>query len=208
MKIKIIIVEDDNQIRKSLVEFLSEYEEIQVIADFGDAESLINKVIDLPAFDIAIMDLGLPGMSGVECISKLKIQYPNVLFLVFSVYDNEDKVFDALCAGATGYILKSSSVDRIVDALVDIYHGGAPMSAGIARKVVQSFQQKAPVQNQYNLSARENEILALLSKGFRYKEIGAQLFISTETVRTHVRNIYEKLQVQSRTEALNKFYGR
>lgn len=127
---------------------------------------------------------------------------------MWTTFEDEDKIFDALCAGASGYILKKCTSQQLIQAIADIHGGGSPMNSLIARKVIESFHSPKVQQLHYNLSKRENEVLGLLAKGFRYKEIAEKLCISTDTVRTHIRNTYEKLQVQSRTEAVNKVFGR
>jgi DNA-binding NarL/FixJ family response regulator len=163
--------------------------------------------------DLVIMDINLPGMTGIECIRRLKPEFPDIQFIMFTVYEDSEQVFEALTAGASGYLLKKTPPDKIINALKELHEGGAPMSTGIARKVISSFQQRsAPNQKtpaaDLKLSPREYEILELLSKGLFYKEIASQLAISTGTVRQHIHKIYEKLHVQNRTEALNKLQGR
>jgi len=137
-----------------------------------------------------------------------KQEYPDMQFLMCTNFDDDQKVFEALRAGANGYVLKNAEVQTIIQSISEVYKGGSPMSRSIARKVLESFHSFSLKEIKYNLSKRESEILNLLSKGFRYKEIAAKLYISTETVRTHIRNIYGKLQVQSRTEAINKYYNK
>ena len=153
------------------------------------------------------MDIHLPGISGIECVRKLKPVLSSAQSMMCTVYEDNENVFDSLCAGATGYLLKNSPPGKITDAIIDLYHGDSPMSSTIARKVIRTLQ---PVTQQNtgmeNLTKREREMLDLLAKGYRYKEIAEQLFISFETVRTHIHNVYEKLHVLSRTEALNKVF--
>jgi DNA-binding NarL/FixJ family response regulator len=153
------------------------------------------------------MDINLPGMNGIECVKLLKAKNVTAQFLMCTVYEEDEKVFEALKAGAMGYIIKKTSPAQLLEAITDLKNGGSPMSSQIARKVVASFNDKKTKSKETeSLSARENEILELLAKGFRYKEIADKLFISTETVRRHVHNIYEKLHVGSRTDAINKVY--
>lgn len=206
MKIKVVIVEDDNEIRKNLSDLLSSNLDFYMLEAFPDAESFLNKVsILLP--DVVIMDLHLPGMTGIKCIEQVKPVNSGMQFLVWTIFEDEDYVFDSLCAGATGYLTKSTAPDKIYEGIKDIYNGGSPMSASIARKVVMRFKREnRPSKEMEFLSEREKEILNLLSTGLRYKEIAERLFVSTETVRTHIRNIYQKLQVGSRTDALNKVF--
>ena len=159
--------------------------------------------------DIVLMDIHLPGISGIECVKKLKPSLAFTQFMMCTVYEDNENVFDSLCAGATGYLLKNSPPSKITEAIIDLYHGGSPMSSVIARKVIQTFKPTTGQNKDIEkLTNREREMLDLLAKGYRYKEIADQLSISFETVRTHIHNIYEKLHVQSRTEALNKAFPR
>ncbi len=202
-----VIVEDDLEVLKGIRKMLNLSEELSVIDTFTSAESFIESVDELKP-DIVLMDIGLPKMNGIECVEIVKQKHPNIQFLMCTNYDDDEKVFDALRAGANGYVLKNAEVQTIIQAISEIQRGGSPMSRVIARKVIESFHSDSLKELKYNLSKRESEILNWLSKGYRYKEIGEKLYISTETVRTHIRNIYGKLQVQSRTEALNKFYNK
>lgn len=201
--IKIVILEDDTEVRNGLIEILTNLPNFIVLEAYSNAEDFINQIPDLIP-DIVIIDIGLPGMSGIECVKKLKPLYPKMLFLMWTVFDDDEKIFDALCAGASGYILKNNTPENILQAIQDIAQGGSPMSANIARKVVASFHQKTV--SKQELTKREMEMLELLSKGYRYKEIADKLFISIDTVRTHIRNIYEKLHVNSKLEAVNKVF--
>lgn len=205
MQIAVSVVEDDNELRESVSELIGHTDNLRLSGLHSSAEDF-RKSVDSIMPDVVLMDLQLPGESGIDCIRKLKPQYPGLHFLVYTVFEDAEKVFNALCAGASGYLLKNCSTDSVLQSIVDIYNGGSPMSSTIARKVVDSFQKN--VKNDFNLSKRENEILLLLSQGFRYKEIADKLDISIQTVRVHIRNIYEKLQVQSRTEAINKAFPR
>ncbi len=200
----IAIVEDDNKVRSYLqeqVQMLIDVEELQV---FKDAESALKQLTINPA-DIALFDIQLPGMNGIECIRRLKMVHPRTQMMVLTVYDNTENIFDALKAGAASYLLKTTPADKLVEAIYDLYNGGSPMSSQIARKVIETFALKEKTNEHFqSLSRREQEMLEQLSKGYRYKEIADKLFISMETVRTHIRNIYEKLQVNNRIEALKK----
>lgn len=207
MRISLAIVEDDIKVLEGLVQMLNFSDELNVLESFNDAESFLEKVDELKP-DVVLMDIGLPGMSGIECVELVKQKQPEIQILMCTNFDDDQKVFDALRAGANGYVLKNVEIQNIIQSISEVYRGGSPMSRSIARKVIESFHSSSLKDQKYDLSKRESEILKLLSKGYRYKEIAAQLFISTETVRTHIRNIYGKLQVQSRTEALNKFYNR
>lgn len=207
-KIKVAIVEDDKEMREGLESIVKFHPGLEFLSSYPSAEDALAKISDeIP--DIVLMDIHLPGISGIECVRQLKPVVPHTQFMMCTVYEDNENVFDSLCAGATGYLLKNSPPGHITDAIIDLYHGGSPMSPTIARKVIKAFQ---PAANQSpevgNLTKREQEMLDLLAKGYRYKEIADKLFISFETVRTHIHNIYEKLHVQSRTEAVNKVFRR
>lgn len=205
MKIKsIAIIEDDDKIRIHLAEQIHLNIEVNDLRVFRDAESALKDLAANPA-DIALFDIQLPGMTGIECIRRLKMIHPRMQFMVLTVYDNADTIFDALKAGATSYLLKNTPPQKIIDAIAEVYNGGSPISSQIARKVIDAFQLRENTNDYFqDLSRREQDILEQLSKGYRYKEIGERLFISIDTVRTHIRNIYEKLQVNSRVDALKK----
>jgi len=207
MNITIVIVEDDVEVLKGLKHMLNLSEDLLVLDSFPNAESFIEHADELNP-DVVLMDIGLPKMNGIECVEIMKQKHPEMQFLMCTNFDDDQKVFDALRAGANGYVLKNAEVQTIIQSISEVYRGGSPMSRSIARKVIESFHSQGLKEIKYDLSKRESEILNLLSKGYRYKEIGAKLFISTETVRTHIRNIYGKLQVQSRTEAINKYYNK
>ena len=206
MNIGVAIVEDDKEVRDVLIRLIENTDELLYMGSFSSAEKFVADFDTIEA-DVVIMDIHLPGNSGIETVKKMKSKRPETQYLMFTVFEDDDKIFDSLCAGATGYILKNTPTPKIIDAIKELYSGGSPMSSQIARKVMQSFSSKTEVMNvPDSFTAREVEILEHLSKGYRYKEIAGMLFISTETVRTHIRNIYQKLQVQSRTDALNKVY--
>lgn len=205
MKISsIAIIEDDEKVRHYLAEQIQLQIDVQELRLFGDAETALKELSSQPV-EIALFDVNLPGMSGIDCIQRLKILHPRMQMMVLTVYDNTDTIFQALKAGATSYLLKSTPPEKVVEAIEEVFNGGSPISSQIARKVIEAFTVKEKT-NEYfqELSKREQEILEQLSKGYRYKEIADQLFLSIETVRTHIRNIYEKLQVNSRVEALKK----
>jgi len=206
-KIKVCVVEDNLEIRSGLKMIINSGEELECISDFPNAEEAITALGKNPA-EIVLMDIDLPGMNGIEAIKKLKVICPDSQFMMLTIYEDDEMIFKSILAGATGYLLKKSSVSQITQAVIDLQQGGSPMSPGIARKVLTSFnnnQQKLEPDFQ-DLSEREKEIVNNLALGFRYKEIAEQLFISPATVRTHIQNIYQKLHVQSRTEALNKIF--
>jgi DNA-binding NarL/FixJ family response regulator len=208
MPIRICIVEDDPIIREGLVEVIRNSENCNLLDAFETAEELMAQFRALQP-EVVLMDIQLPGRSGIECVSELKAKYPKTQFLIISVFEDNENIFDALCAGATGYLLKSNDSQKLVQSINEIYRGESPMSGTIARKVIGSFQHTKKSSDYFNiLSEREREILDYLSRGFRYKEIASRISLSTETVRTHIHNIYGKLQVSSRTDALNKVFGK
>ena len=201
--IKICVVEDLKEIREGMVSLLSLDERFEMLASFTDAEAAAR---DLPAWqpDIVVMDINLPGMNGIECIKIVKSQCPNTQFMMFTIYENDEKVFEALEAGASGYLLKKTPLAKIVEALTELHEGGAPMSMQIARKVIERMHGNETTGSIDVLTSRENEVLQCLAKGWLYKEIANKLNITVGTVRQHIHNIYDKLHVQNRTEALNK----
>lgn len=202
--IRVAIVEDINEIRDGLAALINGSEGYRCVGAFSDAESFLRKLPELLP-DVVLMDINLPGISGIECIRLLQMKKYQAPIMVLSVYENDEHVFESLQAGASGYLLKKTPPIKLLDAIQDLYNGGSPMSGQIARKVVQTFQQTSiPSKEMEQLTPRELEILSHLAKGYRYKEIADTLFISVETVRTHLRNIYEKLHVRSRAEAVLK----
>jgi DNA-binding NarL/FixJ family response regulator len=208
MSISLIIVEDLDEVREGLKNFLALNTEFVVLDTFKTGEEAMDAIPRLQA-DIVIMDINLPGVNGIECIRQIAPRAGRTQFMMFTVYENDEKVFEALKAGASGYLLKNTGLVNIIEALKELHEGGSPMSSNIARKLVRSFQQppvKSPVPIADTLTARENEILQLLARGLLYKEIADQLSISTSTVRQHIHRIYEKLHVQNRTEAINKAF--
>lgn len=208
MSITLAIVEDLDEVRDGLKNFISLSQDFKVLDTFKTAEEA---AYDLPKLkpDIVIMDINLPGMNGIECIRQIKDKTPNTQFMMFTVYENDEKVFEALKAGASGYLLKNTGLVQLIESLKELHNGGSPMSANIARKLVTLFRsEQKETTNLEILSSRENEILLLLTKGLLYKEIAEQLSISVSTVRQHIHHIYEKLHVQNRTEAINKAFGK
>ncbi len=205
MEIKVGIVEDDKLINESLAKLINDSEGFSCKDTFNKAEEAIKR-IPLLNLDVVLMDIHLPGKSGIECINELKPNCANTQFVMCTSFEDTDSVFKSLKSGATGYIIKSTQPSKILEAIIDVYRGGSPMTSHIARKIITSFQEVDKNLELEKLSQREQEIILLLSKGLRYKEISAKLYLSIETVRTHIRNIYEKLQVNSRTEALNKTF--
>ena len=208
MSITLAIVEDLDEVRDGLRNFISLSPDFKVLDTFKTAEEAVD---DLPKLnpDIVIMDISLPGMNGIECIRRVKDKSPGTQFMMFTVYENDEKVFEALKAGASSYLLKNTGLVQLIESLKELYNGGSPMSANIARKLVTLFRnEQKETANIGVLSTRENEILQLLTKGLLYKEIADKLSISVSTVRQHIHHIYEKLHVQNRTEAINKAFGK
>lgn len=208
MSITIAIVEDLDEVRNGLKDFISLSTDFIVVGTFKTGEEAHENLPNITP-DIVIMDIHLPGMNGIECIRKIKDKSPGTQFMMFTVYENDEKIFEALKAGASGYLLKNTGLLQIVESLKELHNGGSPMSANIARKLVNHFLKSGNLPSTIDiLSNRENEILQLLSKGLLYKEIATHLVITTGTVRQHIHNIYEKLHVQNRTEAINKALGK
>ena len=209
--ITVAIVDDNNDLRRMLEEIISMSEGYRCV---GSVATAVEAIRDFPALkpDVVLMDINLGTVeSGIDCVRELKPKMPATNFMMCTVYEEDEKIFDALSAGASGYILKKTPPQKMLEAINELYQGGAPMSSQIARKVVAAFSNKAEVKQDpdvHDLSNREKEILELLSRGMMYKEIAASLFISPETVRKHVYHIYEKLHVTNRIEAVNKYYGR
>ena len=207
--ITIAIVEDNHDIRTAMELLINGSDGYACVGTFNNAETAVEQIPQLMP-NVVLMDFNLPGgMNGIECIAQLKREHPDMQFMMLTVYEDDDKIFMALEAGASGYILKKTSPGELLEAIRDLYDGGSPMSSQIVRRVVAFFQKQAkPNPALEALTAREKEILDQLSKGYLYKEIASNLFISIETVRRHVHNIYEKLHVRSRTDAVNKYYNR
>ncbi|HRH10203.1 MAG TPA: response regulator transcription factor [Bacteroidia bacterium] len=196
---RITIVEDDAIIRNAFVTLIQQDKKYEVINAYSDAETAIKNIkSDEP--DICLMDIELPGMNGIVAISKIKALMPKTQVVVVTVYENDDLVFKALCEGAAGYLTKNMPLNKLIDSLVELENGGAPMSTNVARMVVQSFHKN----RQTPLSNRELEVLELLSSGKSYSTIADQLFVDKETVKSHIKNIYLKLEVHSKAEAIEK----
>jgi DNA-binding NarL/FixJ family response regulator len=202
--IRVSIVEDIQEIRDALRVLINGSAGFECIHVFRDAEEALDKM-HADEVDVVLMDISLPRMDGIECMKILKKKMPNAQFMMCTVHDDDDHIFNALQSGAAGYILKRTSPAQILEAIGDIYAGGSPMSSEIARRVVAMIQHQGTASEEVEvLTEREKEILDLLAQGYLYKEIAEQLYISKLTVKKHIHNIYEKLQVQNRTEALNK----
>jgi len=209
MPITVSIVEDNEQLRNTLSRVLNRAEGFKCISTYGSAEAAL-EALPKDAPDVVLQDINLPGMNGVECARKLKQIAPKIQIIMLTVYEDTENIFNALAAGASGYMLKRTSSKELLESIQEVYRGGSPMTAHIARKVVQSFLRPASSTPDATeeLSPREKEVLDYLSQGFLYKEIAEKLGISYETVHTYVRRIYEKLQVRTRTEAVAKFLRR
>ena len=212
MPITLAIIEDLDEVRDGLRNFLALSTEFLVLESFKTAEEALAALPRCQP-DIFIVDINLPGMNGIEFVRRAgggegrsQVGEGRSQFMMFTVYENDEKVFEALKAGASGYLLKNTGLVHIIEALKELYQGGSPMSSAIARKLVNAVRETGPACWDSALSLRENEILQLLARGLLYKEISDQLHISTSTVRQHIHRIYEKLHVQNRTEAINKTF--
>ena len=207
LSIGVAIVEDDVPAREIIAGWIRGAEGFKVVGEYDDAESAI---ADLPQRkpSVVLFDINLPGMNGIECVRKLKPRLPDTQFLMVTVYEDANHIFDALAVGASGYLLKQTRRNELLEALRDVHAGGSPMSSQIARKVVQSFRRNETSGADgegAELSTREREVLELLARGYLYKEIAEQLKISVQTVNTYIRRIYEKLHVRSRSQAVAKY---
>jgi DNA-binding NarL/FixJ family response regulator len=204
--INVAIVEDNNTIREGLAALINGTSGYSCVGNFGDCESFLAKLSTLNS-DVVLMDIGLPGMSGIDGISRAKQVKPDLNILMLTVYEDNQTVFKALCAGACGYLVKKTPPTRLLEAIKDAFDGGAPMSSLIARQVIDIFKQTQGKQKDeidIDLSSREKEVLTSLSDGNNYQEIADRLFISVDTVRHHIKNIYRKLHVHSQSEAVAK----
>lgn len=197
--VRISIVEDDDLIRESFATLINQCKDYVCISNYDNCEDAIQN-LDSDEPDIILMDIGLPGISGIEGIKRIKSVRQNIDIITVTVHEEDDKVFEALCAGATGYLTKNISPQRMIEAIKEVLNGGAPMSTNIARKVIRSFQRST----ESPLTSRETEVLQHLAKGKSYTMIANELFINKETVRTHIKNIYQKLNVNSKAGAIEK----
>lgn len=206
--IRVAIVEDDDQIRNLFIELLEETAGFRCVGGYPNGEDAVDD-IPLKKPDIVLMDINLPGMNGIDCVGTLSNVMPETQFVMLTVFEDNERIFDSLSAGAVGYLLKSTAQSNILEQLRDVDEGGAPMSAPIARKVVQSFKLKQKNKSNHpfpELTERELEILDLLASGLLNKEIADQIHVSIDTVKSHVRSIYSKLQVRTRTEAVIHYF--
>lgn len=204
--INVAIVEDNSTIREGLSALINGTEGYKCVGSFGDAESFLQK-FNLLDINVVLMDIGLPGMNGIDGVKNAVIKNPDISILMLTVYEESEFVFDALCAGACGYLVKKTPPARLLEAIKDANDGGSPMSSRIARQVITAFKEGKGVlidEDEFDLTEREVSVLNLLADGFNYQEIAENLFISVDTVRHHIRNIYKKLHVHSQSEAVAK----
>lgn len=201
--ISLAIVEDDKGIREGIAAFLISAPDIHLTGVYASGEEALEG-ISRKEVDVILMDISMPGISGIECTRRIKKLFPSTQIIMLTVYEDDKRIFESLKAGASGYLLKRTQLEQILEAIHDVYKGGAPMTPSIARRVLEYFNDSGPEKVEYNLTPRENEILAELTDGFSYKTIAEHLFVSVETIRTHVKNIYEKLHVHSKSEAISK----
>lgn len=203
--ITVSLVEDHAGTRENLISLITGAEGLRFVAAYANGEEAL-RMLPTHRPDVALVDINLPGMTGIECVTRVKKLFPSVAILMLTTYGESELIFNSLRAGARGYLLKKMAPMELVTAIEQVYAGGAPMSMEVACKIVDYFQQRRQAASELEeLTPREQEILALLAKGFLYKEIGGLLQISMSTVRTHLRRIYEKLHVESRTEAAAKY---
>ena len=207
--IRVAIVEDLAEVSEMLLEGLNEEPGIFCRQTYRNAEDAIQFIPKNPP-DVVIMDIGLPRASGIEAITQIASECPDIQFCMFTIYEDDDRIFRSLQAGAKGYILKTAGIDRIAGAVRELHAGGSPMSPSIARRVLDVFQQSRikPLNEPLPITSRESELLELLADGLLYKEIASKLTITTGTVKQHIHKIYGKLQVSNRTEAINRLHGR
>jgi len=204
MAIKVAIVDDDEGIRASIAALIRKAPSLKLAGEYPDAESALKEIPKSPP-DVVLMDINLPGTKGVECVRQLKTAVPKVQFLMLTVYEDSDSLFNSLQAGASGYLLKRTASDRLLEAIQDVHAGGSPMTPQLARRVVQYFSRPERDPGISKLTPGEREFLEQLARGYAYKEIADRMDISIDTVRSYVRTVYEKLHVHSRTEAVVKF---
>jgi DNA-binding NarL/FixJ family response regulator len=205
MQIKVVIVDDDEEIRASLASLIRRSTSFKLLGDYANAESALKEIPRHPP-DVVLMDINLPGMKGFECVRELKAVRPEIQFLMLTVYEDSDSLFNSLKAGASGYLLKRTAGSKLLEAIKDVYMGGSPMTPQLARRVVQFFSQPADNASALSgLTPGEREFLGQLANGYAYKEIADRMNISIDTVRSYVRTVYEKLHVHSRTEAVVKY---
>lgn len=204
--IHIAVVDDDESVRSTLADAVNRFAGCKCLGSYSSGDEALAG-IPLLRPDVVLMDINMPGMNGIECVSRLKAEHPDLEVVMLTVYQDADSVFKSLAAGANGYLLKRAVREELLAAIRQVLAGGSPMSSQIARKVVQAFRQPVAAENETSkLSTREQEVLALLAKGFLYKEIAVQLNIGYDTVHNYIRRIYEKLRVRSRGQAVAKYF--
>jgi DNA-binding NarL/FixJ family response regulator len=215
MKTQVAVVEDDERLRKQLLEILGRFSHLECVGSYGSAEDALAHLPQKHP-DVVLMDINLPKMSGIQCVADLKKVLPWVQIIIVTIYEDSECIFDAIKAGANGYLIKSSPPEKLVEAIGDIVSGGSPMSSQIARKVLGYFRMDKPAltgeeqeeEEEKSLAPREEQVLDLLASGYRYKEIATSLNLSTETIRTYIKNACKKLHVKSRIEAALKYRER
>ncbi len=203
--IEVVIIEDNNDIREAFRTLINGSPGFRCMHTFSNGFDAIRELPGIKP-DIAMVDINMPGMTGIECVKKLKTLIPKTQFLMETVYEDDDNIFNALRAGASGYILKKTPAAKIMEAITELHHGGSPMSAEVARRVVSSMHKPNTGNAEDLLTDREREVLTLLARGFIYKEIASEMKIEYETVKKHIQNIYAKLHVQNKVEAINKVF--
>ena len=203
--IQVALIEDKDDIREAIRALINGSYGFKCIHTYSNG---IDAIKELPGLmpDVVMVDINMPGMTGIECVKKLKPLMPGTQFMMETVYEDDDNIFNALRAGATGYILKKTSAVKMLEAITELYNGGSPMSAEVARRVVSSLQENNKNSSEYLLTEREREVLKLLARGFIYKEIASEINVEYETVKKHIQNIYAKLHVQNKVEAINKVF--
>ena len=205
MKINVCLVEDDLNLRETIRGFINLNPGFECLSGFSSGEELL-KSFPHPRPDVVLMDINLPGMSGIQCVARLKQLLPEVQIMMLTIYENSERIFEALAAGASGFLVKNTPPDKLLEAIRDVASGGGPMSSHVARKVIQAFQPASTkLRLIENITPREQEILELLSRGFAYKMMASELNLSMGTIQTHICRIYKKLHVNCRTEAVVKF---
>lgn len=205
--IRICIVDDDDRLRANLAHEVEQFAGCRCVGQFASAKAAL-KGIPLDPPDVVLMDINMPGTSGIECVRQLKASHPNIEFVMLTVYQDAENVFNSLAAGASGYLLKRATGEELLAAIQQVHAGGSPMTSHIARKVVQAFRRPSPVEDETNkLSPREQQVLELLAKGYLYKEIADSLNLEYATVHCYIRRVYEKLRVHSRSQAVARYIG-
>ncbi|MBP6624392.1 MAG: response regulator transcription factor [Chitinophagaceae bacterium] len=202
-KLKVILFDDHEAVRTSIQLMIEDMAQAELIGAFENCDTLMNDILYCKP-DVVILDISMPGMNGIDAVKEIRKKYENLPILMLTTFDDDAHVFDAISVGANGYLLKNASIQKLAEAIVDVHEGGAPMSPSIARKVLNQFRQQQGVREDYQLSPKETAVLQYLVQGLAYKQIGAKMNITYDTVRAHMKKIYEKLHVASMTEAVAK----